>query len=1132
MRIFLSYHSPDRARAERLAAGIEKARPGASVFFDQKRILAGAWWQATLAEEIEKADAVVFLLGDATGPWQELEYHHARDLNVKSRGARPRLVPVVTGRQAPGLPFLSQLHLIFGPDVDRALDAVLAALDQAPAGAGDPAWRLMNPYKGLPALTAGDGAFFFGREAQTADLLDRLAAAPESLIALVGASGVGKSSLAQAGLLGALRSQLWPKAPGVAAASAWPTSLADSRGWLSIVVRPGEDPIGALARSLVRLYRERSFEVDEEAEGWVKRFAAGRTLGDLVRVAREEIAVRAGVDPPSAILLYVDQGEELFTQTKREEADLFGRLVAEAVGRRDCRVALSLRADHYASFQATGALFERSARIDIPPLGRQGLLDVIERPAALLGARFEEPSIPARIADAAAKEPGALPLLSDLMAGMWAHMQARARDPVLTWSDSGAIDVARPLRERAEAFLAAHPTDAERLKRLFKLRLTYLPPAGDAVRRRVRRSEADPADWDLVSELALPEVRLLMITDAGGEPVAEVAHEQLLRTWPRLAAWLEEERAFLIWKGETERDAEQWAAAPEADRDGALLMGRALSMARTWFETRADDLDGRERRFVEASIARHDKLEAEAAERERRLREAELDRERLAREKAEEKAGAARRWNVLAGAAAVVLLIAAAGAGFFAYDANRQRGVADRERREASTQRDAARAAQSVAEEQRAQADAQRQEAETERLRAQVQARIAQQALEMAQVANQGELQALERMRAALEQAEQALGRMREAQTVATAERDAAQRNFALARDTIGDVIRQFAQGFKSVEGVRSAVVEQVLERTRRALAVLERAAPEDRAVQHLRAVLLAEFGDVYAGAGDFLRAPPAYQESVDALRRLVAADPQNARWRADMARALARSGATLKQTGDRRAALAAYEEALGHQRALAEAVPFPQNLSYQRDAIASLNAIGELKREERDAPGARAAHDEALALARRLAREQPRVTALQGDVAEALEGVAVTKASGGDVAGALRDLGEALTLRRRLVAADRGNIEQQRGLAFLLLRTGDLRRAAGDAQAVETLSEALALLRRLADLDPERLQGQLDVCTALWRLAEAGSEPRQRFADIVAILRPLAGAGRLPATWREQLLPLAERRLADLARN
>ena len=172
---------------------------------------------------------------------------------------------------------------------------------------------------------------------------------------------------------------------------------------------------------------------------------------------------RSGSDALRRFVLYVDQGEELYSRAPATDAHTFSALLAEAARQPDFHVLASLRSDYYGQLQADAALFPGTQRIDIPPLPADRLETVIRRPAERLGARFDFNEMPSQIAAATLDEPGALPLLSYLMSDMWADMQERG-DGILRWSERPeVIDIAAPLRERAERYLYAQSGQGERV---------------------------------------------------------------------------------------------------------------------------------------------------------------------------------------------------------------------------------------------------------------------------------------------------------------------------------------------------------------------------------------------------------------------------------------------------------------------------------------------------------------------------------------------------------------------------------------------------------------------------------------------------------------------------------------------
>jgi hypothetical protein len=230
-RWFLSYHSPDEALAERLKAAIERKDEGASVFFAPTHLRAGGRWAPALAEAIAEATAFVLLVTDrGIGRWQEIEYEAAFDKHVNSPDF-PVVLMLLEGQTAPRLSFLKQLHWIVTldptseKDVARLIEAVVSGNHAKPGER----WRYTSPYRGLSAMEEKDSDYFFGRERETIEILAVLAAEPGRLPVLLGNSGVGKSSLAQAGVLAALRRQAWPER--TTSAGVWPTIFKDSRGW-------------------------------------------------------------------------------------------------------------------------------------------------------------------------------------------------------------------------------------------------------------------------------------------------------------------------------------------------------------------------------------------------------------------------------------------------------------------------------------------------------------------------------------------------------------------------------------------------------------------------------------------------------------------------------------------------------------------------------------------------------------------------------------------------------------------------------------------------------------------------------------------------------------------------------------
>jgi TPR repeat protein len=306
-------------------------------------------------------------------------------------------------------------------------------------------------------------------------------------------------------------------------------------------------------------------------------------------------------EAPERILLYVDQGEELYTRAARKDAKRFSEVLAEGLGDPRLRIFASMRSDYFGRLQADGALFKRHEHVDVPPLDHTQLHELVTAPARALGVDFEDDQTANRITTAAAEEPGALPLLSYLLTDMWSGMVRRG-DATLRLP-AQVIDVGGVLASRAEEFLKGNPNEEKSLRRLLTLKLASVPPEGEPVRRQTTDEECTDAEWALARRLAEHPWRLVVIGERAADRriVAEVAHEAMLRAWPRLADWLRNERDFLIFKGDAERAERRWRGM--GGDVSALLTGLDLTRAEGWLPSRSEDLSREVVAFAQRSIA-------------------------------------------------------------------------------------------------------------------------------------------------------------------------------------------------------------------------------------------------------------------------------------------------------------------------------------------------------------------------------------------------------------------------------------------------------------------------------------------------------------------------------------------------
>ncbi len=475
-------------------------------------------------------------------------------------------------------------------EVERLCDDVLEApLAELARGAKGPRHEPVCPFPGLRAFTSAQRRFFRGRDALVATLVARLES--QSFVCVLGNSGSGKSSLVAAGVLPALEEK--------------------NRGLRVARMTPGTAPLTHFER-------------------------ARQSLGD----AAESI-------------VYVDQFEEVFTlcASDDERTRFLDALVA--IARPDRRVILTMRADFLGEC-ATHAGLRRAVQRQpelVPPMTADELRGAVEEQARAAGLRYET-GLSESILQELAREPGAMPLLQHALAELWARRHGRWLRRAAWEADIGGVagaiektaeDVWRALDDDDRALLpglmtkltrvGASDDGAARDTRQRAL-MRELAPSGDgSVRRRVEL---------LVERLAGEGARLLVtsVDERTGQKRVEVAHEALLRHWPRLRGWIHEAREMLLMKQDLRVSAQDWINAKKrvvtylehrgerAEAVRAMMRDKGLTLDET--ELRATrgvtggeaPTVGTVREYFEACVAEDERQTQARDAEERRLRDA------------------------------------------------------------------------------------------------------------------------------------------------------------------------------------------------------------------------------------------------------------------------------------------------------------------------------------------------------------------------------------------------------------------------------------------------------------------------------------------------------------------------------
>jgi tetratricopeptide (TPR) repeat protein len=953
--------------------------------------------------------------------------------------------------------------------------------------AGGPIWDWRvegSPFRGLEPFEAGHQRVFFGRRLAVEACRERLSEAAArgcGFLLVLGASGAGKSSLIRAGLVPRLTS---------------PGTVEGVDLWRRALLRPGGDPFAALAQAL--------FAPDALPELSAGDFAtppdlasllasnpaaADKPIGRALDRAAAALQAAEAFDRPVAarLLLVIDQLEELFV-TPPETQAAFAQLLETLARCGRVWVVVTLRGDRYSGLLALPpllALKAAGAVFDLPLPGGSEVEEIIRGPVRAAGLRYEQrtpggPDLGDELRGAL-QGADALPLLQMTLEALFEE-----RDPatgaltVAAYDRIGGLEGA--IAARAEAVFAAQPPAARaELRNLLAALVADVAAEGALVARAAPMQEvaSTPARAALVDALVAGR---LLVADAEDESRVRVAHEALLRRWPRAAdVLLAARRAAQM------RKMRRLYAAVVAF---AILAVAALGAGWYAMEQRGEALEQQAEAERLAGLAAANEQEAtrqkEEAERSAALaltQEAEAKRQsalaETERARAEQHLGVALEtldglWLDLAQS-------------LRGYD-----GVSTEMVQRILTQanvladRLAERVPDSVA---------------LSRSRAAMLSEFAITYLSAGDTA---------RARAA---AEESLAILRALPQSGPHAADL-QRDVSVSLDRYGDTL--VAQGDRA--GALAAYRENL-----GAVRAMTAAAPEDEDVRRDLIVALNKVGDMLVALGSRAEARAAYEDAQDVARDLLAADPENALARRDLTVTLNKLAGILVAIGDRPGALKIYKESLATVRALA--ADDPDNADWRRDISVNLNMVGGLLLAHGDHAGALGAYEESLSIVRALSAADPGNAHWRRDVSVGLSKIGDTREAQGDYAGALAAYNESLEVSRALSSSDPDNAEWRRDLGLALGRVGSALEAGGDhAGALAAYEESRDIARALSGSDPDNADWRRDLTVSLNRVGGIlqeqgdGTGALAAYKEALEIARDLSEADPSNAAWRRDV--------------
>jgi energy-coupling factor transporter ATP-binding protein EcfA2 len=581
---FLSYSEEDSAAAKILERRLRE-EANLNPYLDTSFMIPGLPRQEQLEQVLSEVEAIAVLVGPSG-----IEAWHNEQMRIGiERAVREcnivRVIPVLLPGAAPEiLPLFlgARVHVRFQQSLSEreSFDCLVAGILGHPPkdAAADPRLDIPSPYPGLEPFTAQQAGLFFGRNEEYQRLRERVESSP--FVAVVGASGSGKSSLVLAGLLPKLESN-----------------------WRVLVLTPGARAIRELANQWVALAAEKEQTVNSVTDLMARCLAQADGLSNILALylaQHKEVA---------KLLIVVDQFEELFTQTTgmiaedhQQQRQFIANLVdvTRSLSQQVC-IVITLRADfvrHCLDFPELSALLE-SRQLLLGPLTEQARREIIIMPAQKVGAMFEE-GLVTRILAEWRNQPAALPLVQFALAQLWQRryglwLTHNAYDE--SGGISGAID-----QSAERVYTQLNQQTQQPLAHNLFLRLVTFDETTNFTRRRIHRDElqlAEVASHDVdevISKFADRNVRLIMV-DAH---TIELAHEALIERWERLQRWLNEDRSGLHIHRRLTEIATIWE---ERNRNSSYLYrGSQLAEATKWAKQHHHELNQLERAFLKASV--------------------------------------------------------------------------------------------------------------------------------------------------------------------------------------------------------------------------------------------------------------------------------------------------------------------------------------------------------------------------------------------------------------------------------------------------------------------------------------------------------------------------------------------------
>jgi WD40 repeat protein/energy-coupling factor transporter ATP-binding protein EcfA2 len=459
-----------------------------------------------------------------------------------------------------------------------------------------PTWTSLGaiancPYRGLAAFREEDAPYFYGRETVTSKLVK--AVEQNSFVAILGASGSGKSSLVFAGLIPQLKQN-------------------HQKDLRIISFRPGSNPFESLAIAIFPILPESALVGDKQDDDCQQRLTE---LELEIELKSSNTALAKLIEPivfqssQSQLVIVADQFEELYTlcqntDTDKQQRQLFLDNLLNAVNHLPgFTLVVTLRADFYADAISYRPFADalQNAQFNLGTMDAQELQAAIEKPAVGFNIRLQQ-GLTQRLIDTVLDSANDLPLLEFTLTQLWSKQQ-QGWLTHQAYEEIGGVEAA--LANHAETvYQQLSPTEQQRVEQIF-IQLVKPGERNAYIRRIATRKQVKSENWDLVAKLASARLVVTNSNRVTGVETVEIIHEALIKNWRRLQKWMRENQEFCYWQEQLRAVMGQWENSGKDN--GGLLRGKPLFDAEVWLQQSSHLIGKDERDFINSSLELRDK---------------------------------------------------------------------------------------------------------------------------------------------------------------------------------------------------------------------------------------------------------------------------------------------------------------------------------------------------------------------------------------------------------------------------------------------------------------------------------------------------------------------------------------------